>query len=156
MCLLLDHGLRVGEVATLQVSDFDLENGELRFYRSNVDKVQTHKLSADTMRAAIAYFDTDVPETGLVLLGSIKGGNLTNKPMSERAITKRVKYLGRVLLGIHGLSAHDCRHYWATDAARNGTDPFRLQEAGGWSSLIMPRRYVEDAKIANKGVKLSS
>ena len=48
MCLLLDHGLRVGEVARLQVSDFDLKAGEMRFLRPKVDKVQTHKLSADT------------------------------------------------------------------------------------------------------------
>jgi integrase len=59
-------------------------------------------------------------------------------------------------LGLEGLSPHDCRHYWATDAARSGTDPFRLQEAGGWASLAMPRRYVEAAEIANKGVKLSA
>jgi len=29
-----------------------------------------------------------------------------------------------------------------------------LQEAGGWSSLAMPRRYVEENEIANDGVKL--
>ena len=56
-------------------------------------------------------------------------------------------------LGIDGLSAHDLRHYWATTAAAK-TDPFSLQQAGGWSSLAMPRRYVEDAKIANEGVRL--
>jgi integrase len=38
MCLLLEHGLRVGEVARLQVSDVDLKAGELRFYRPKVDK----------------------------------------------------------------------------------------------------------------------
>jgi integrase len=73
--------------------------------------------------------------------------------MSERAITGRVRFLGEKL-GIVGLSAHDCRHFWATSAARHGTDPFALQEAGGWSSLAMPRRYVEENKIANDGVKL--
>lgn len=75
--------------------------------------------------------------------------------MCIRAIQHRVAYLGTQLLGVRGLSPHDCRHHWATDAARNGTDRFRLQEAGGWSSLAMPRRYVEAAEIANKGVKLS-
>jgi hypothetical protein len=28
----------------------------------------------------------------------------------------------------------------------------RLQEAGGWSSLAMPRRYVEESEIANEGM----
>jgi hypothetical protein len=35
-----------------------------------------------------------------------------------------------------------------------GTDLLALQEAGGWASLAMPRRYVERAKIANERVKL--
>lgn len=45
-------------------------------------------------------------------------------------------------------------HAWATRAARSGTDPFALQEAGGWNSLTMPRRYIELAEVANQGVKL--
>ncbi len=177
MCLLLDHGLRVGEVAGLKVSNFDLKAGELTFYRPKVHKTQTHELTSKTYQAAVAYFQHDAPANGRALLGSRKGGVLTDRPMSERGITKRVAYLGmkfadlwrekevrvtRTPAGwvtktvrVGSLSAHDCRHYWATDAARNGTDPFRLQEAGGWSSLVMPRRYVEDAKIANKGVRLS-
>lgn len=43
----------------------------------------------------------------------------------------------------------------ATVAALNGTDPFRLQEAGSWASLAMPRRYVEVVEVAIMGVKLS-
>lgn len=88
-------------------------------------------------------------------MGSIKGGRLTDKRTSARAITVPVRYLGKKLLRLENLSAHDCRHFWAIDAARNGTDAFRLQEAGGWSSLVMPRRYVEAAEIANEGVRLS-
>jgi integrase len=155
MCLLLDHGLRCGEVALLTVSNLDLKAGELRFYRPKVDKVQTHTLSADTRRAARAYMREDAPllADAPLLRGSRKDGNLTNDAMSERAITKRVQVLG-AYYGLPDLSAHDCRHSWATRAARKGTDPFALQEAGGWNSLDMPRRYVEAAKIANEGVKL--
>jgi integrase len=157
MCLLLDHGLRCGELALLQVSDIVLEQGELRFYRPKVDKAQTHRLSPDTLRAARAWFERgDVLESGALLRSTMKskhGNKLHASGMSERAITKRVEYLGR-RFGVTGLSAHDGRHSWATTAARNGTDPFALQEAGGWSSLAMPRRYVEAAKIANEGVKI--
>ena len=73
--------------------------------------------------------------------------------MSDRAITDRVRALGEEI-GIEGLSAHDCRHFWATQAARNGTPVNRLQDAGGWSSPAMPLRYVEAAKVANDGVRL--
>lgn len=159
MCLLLDHGLRVGEVSELQVNHLDLKRREMRFYRPKVDKVQTHKLSHATMDAARTYLafypSSQAISNGRLLLGSTKSGNLTKRPMTNRAITKRVCFLGKSIAAIPGFSPHDCRHFWATDAAKNGTDPFRLQEAGGWSSLDMPRRYIEDAKIANVGVKLT-
>jgi hypothetical protein len=29
-----------------------------------------------------------------------------------------------------------------------------LMEAGGWSSLDMPSRYIAGARVANKGIKL--
>jgi integrase len=152
MCLLLDHGLRCGETAGLQVAAFDLKAGLFTFHRPKVGKVQSHKMTGDTLRAATAYLTQDNPALGSVLQGSRKGGSLRGG-MSERAINKRVGELGRAI-GIQSLSPHDMRHYWATRAARMGTDPFALQEAGGWNSLAMPRRYVERARIANEGVKL--
>ena len=42
LCLLLDHGLRVGEVAALSRSDFDVTSKELRFFRPKVNKEQVH------------------------------------------------------------------------------------------------------------------
>lgn len=154
MCLLLDHGLRCGEIAGLDVTAISLETGEMTFYRPKVGKTQTHKLSRDTLRAAKAWFENgDAPAIGKLLRKSSKGGVLGEAGMSERAITKRVNYLGEQI-GVEGLSAHDGRHSWATRAAKNKTDAFALQEAGGWNSLAMPRRYVEAAKIANEGVNL--
>lgn len=153
MALLLDHGLRVGEIAGLTVGDLDLKAGEIRFYRPKVDKVQTHKLTADTLRAARAWFDSgDAPIMAgdKVLRGSRKGGALTGPGMSERAINNRVRALGEAA-GVEGLSPHDCRHYWATTWARK-VDPFRLKEAGGWSSIATVDRYVEASKIANEGM----
>ena len=153
LAIMLRLGLRVGEVAALQVSDFDLKRGELKFYRSKVNKTQTHKFDAVTLEAARDYITWDAPELGIIWRGSVKGHGLGKQGMSERAITKRVKFLG-AKVGAVGLSAHDLRHYWATQAARNGTALDRLQDAGGWSSLAMPGRYIEAAKIANQGVRL--
>ena len=75
---------------------------------------------------------------------------MTAAGMSEQAITARVRDLGKAI-GLEGLSAHDCRHYWATYWAGK-VDVIRLQEAGGWNSLAMPRRYIEDSEIANEGM----
>ncbi|MBZ0285698.1 MAG: tyrosine-type recombinase/integrase [Anaerolineae bacterium] len=155
MCLLLDHGLRCGEVAALTVGSFNLKARTFTFYRAKVAKTQTHRLTSDTLKAARAYLNIDAPmlADAPLLRESRKGDKLTGDGMSERAITKRVKVLAEEL-GIIQLSAHDCRHYWATTAAHHQTDPFALQEAGGWNSLAMPRRYVDAAKIANEGVVL--
>lgn len=153
MCLLLDHGLRVGEVAALTVENLDLQAGLLRFFRPKVGKQQTHRLSIDTLavlHSCVSF--NDLPASGKLLRCSHKDGSLGKAGMTARAITLRVRTLAEEK-GIFGMSAHDCRHYWASSAARMGTDPFALQEAGGWSSLTMPRRYVEERKISNEGVK---
>ena len=154
MALLLDHGLRVGEVAALRVEGFDLHTGTFSFFRPKVDRRQIHRLTEGTLAAVQAWFRFgDAPQAGPLLRGSRKGGALTHAGMSERAITARVRKLGEEI-EIPGLSAHDCRHYWATRAANQGTDAFALRDAGGWNSIAMPSRYVEAAAVANERVKL--
>lgn len=154
MCLLLDHGLRVSEVAGLKVTDVDLARGTLTFYRPKVNMTQTHRLTRASKAALHAYIEAgDAPAVGPLLRASASAERLTHAGMSTRNLSERVRYLG-ALAGIDGLSAHDCRHYWATTAARNGTAIDRLQDAGGWASPAMPLRYVERAVIANDGVNL--
>lgn len=139
LCVLLDHGLRVGEAAALTAASFDLDAGALTFYRPKVDKVQTHRLSDDTLAAAKSCaLDAagDAPLFG-----------------AERTIRRRVGELGDAA-GIANLSPHDLRHAWATFATRAGTPLKALQDAGGWASPAMPLRYAESQAIANDGVKL--
>jgi len=151
ICLLLDHGLRCGEIAELPVAAINLDTGILTFYRKKVDKTQNHEMTRDTWIAARRYLEVARPEKYL-LMGSRKGGKLEGR-MRERAITARMEVLCRSI-GIERASAHDGRHAWATFAIRGGTDIKALQDAGGWASIAMPARYAASAKIANKGVKL--
>lgn len=151
MCLLLDHGLRVGELAALTVADVDLKSGELRFWREKVQKQQRHKLTKDTLKALKSYMATDALAIGTLLRGSNKSGRLTDEAMSTRAINARVGVLGAAV-GLSSLSPHDCRHYWATRAIQRGTDPFALMQAGGWSNMQTVRKYVDENEVANDGV----
>jgi integrase len=156
MCLLIDHGLRVSEVAALTVGAFDLGRREFLFYRPKVDKEQTHELTDESFEAARDYLGQDAPEASgdSLLRGSRKGGRLTDAGMTTQSINLRVRTLGDAA-GVDGLSPHDLRHYWATTAARNKTPIDRLQDAGGWASPAIPlTRYIEPAKIANEGVNL--
>jgi integrase len=149
----LDHGLRCGEIAGLPPNAIDLAEGQFTFYRSKVSTEQTHKLSADTLRAAVAYLMKDGPASGGLLRDSIKGGRLTGVAISERAINKRVGELGK-RIGVASLSPYDLRHYWTSAAGRGKSDPKAMMNAGGWKSPAMPIRYAEDDQIADEGVTL--
>lgn len=141
MCLLLDHGLRVGEIAILKRNQIALRSRILTFYRPKVDEPQTDRMTDDTLAAARAYLPTLLPKQESLF------------DLALISIQKRVRTLGE-LVGIHGLSPHDCRHSWATRAARHGTPLERLKQAGGWSNLQTPLRYIKDNAIANEGVIL--
>lgn len=152
LCMLFHQGLRAGELAGMLADNVDMQIRQMTFYRSKVDLEQTHDLHSATYDALIDYMvEGDCKATGPLLRGSRKGGYLTEQGMSEINITKRVGAIAK-RIGIDAASAHDCRHWWATYHARRGTDVLQLQEAGGWSSLAMPRRYVDRARIANKGM----
>ncbi|MGQ9927159.1 MAG: tyrosine-type recombinase/integrase [Chloroflexaceae bacterium] len=152
VCLLADLGLRVGELASLEVGALDPARGTLTFYREKVHTTQTHQLSRDALAAARSYLAADALPSGPLLRGSRKNGELWGA-MSARAIRERVAILGE-RIGITGLSPHDLRHTWATRAARAKSDPFALRDAGGWSSLLMPSRYVHAGEVANSRISL--
>jgi len=158
VCLLLDHGLRVGEVAGLRTVDLDRTAGTLAVYRPKVDKHQVHRLSVDTLQAAERYISLDITPmrniSPTLLAGSTKNGSLKGT-LSIRAIFNRIRLLGRQI-GLAGLSPHDCRHTWATLASRAHTPLERLMDAGGWSSYAMPLRYIQSNEIANEGVRLDA
>ena len=157
MCILIDHGLRVGEVAALEIGSFDQRRGTMRFYRPKVDLTQTHQLSVDTKSALRAYLLNDIDQSsdGSIWRASKVSHELGEHGWTVNGIQKRVEELGE-RIEVFNLSPHDCRHYWATRAGA-GVEAgkfslFQLQEAGGWKTLAMPRHYVEWAAIANRGM----
>lgn len=154
MTLLLDHGLRLGELTGLAVEALDLDAALRTFYRLKVDKVQTHRLTAAALAAARCYLAGAGAgaESGL-WVASDRRGRLLALPMSARAIAKRVGLLS-LDVGVARLSPHDCRHYRATSVAGAGTEMFSLRDAGDWSSVTMPARYVEAGAITNERVIL--
>lgn len=151
ICLLLDLGLRASEVSALQVEDF-AESGYVTVYRQKTDTVDRMAMSTD-ITAVLADYARYMRKSGRLLRGSRKNGQLTNHIMSVRAIGARVKTLGRDILGIWELSPHDLRHTWATQAAKE-SNPFVLRDAGGWTNMQTPSRYVEKAKVVNEGIRL--
>lgn len=173
MALLLDHGLRVGEVAALTVGSIDLEAGTLTFYREKVDLTQTLALEADVRAAAKRYLfydragaTADAPlflasrKNGELVAASVKLGRspdnakLRRQPFNARAIQARVRLLGEAV-GLQRLSPHDCRHCWTTRALQARSNLIDVQYAGGWASISMVARYANAAAVANEGVRLT-
>ncbi|MCB8976603.1 MAG: site-specific integrase [Ardenticatenaceae bacterium] len=151
ICLLLDLGLRASEVAALKVEDL-AETGYAIVYRQKTDSIDRMELTTD-IEAALRDYARYMRKSGALLRGSRKNNKLTDDIMSVRAIGARVKILGRDILGIWELSPHDLRHTWATRAAKSSS-PFVLRDAGGWTNMQTPSRYVERAKVVNEGIKL--
>ena len=114
--LLLELGLRASEVAALTVDDL-AEPGYLTVYRQKTDTTDRMELTADLL-SALADYETYMRQSGTLLRGSRKNGELTNQVMSVRAIGSRVKILGRDILGLWELSPHDLRPTWATSGPR--------------------------------------
>jgi integrase len=125
--------------------------------RGTVAGSQRLKISENTIAAARAYLEKDALTEGTIWRAgasardgkaAVSSGRLSGPGMSERTLTRRVAQLGE-RIGLKGLSAHDCRHYWASQAAKNQTPLPELQDAGGWNSVAMPMRYIEKQQVAS-------
>jgi integrase len=156
MCLLLDHGLRVSEVASLAIENVDLKTRQVTFYRHKTGKVSRHTLRGRAWKCLTEYLAKDQhAESGALLIASAKSGILLpGHDLTVRAIYQRVSHLGQVI-GLINLSPHDCRHYGATKA---GNDPkvslAALMNWGGWDSPSSAARYIDRGQSDNDGVRL--
>ena len=153
LSILLDLGLRVGEVTSLRIEDIDKNNRTIRIARPKTDTKATLDLQNGTFAMIKLYLELlhfrYNRRSGPLWLGSGEDGKLTGS-MSERAIKNRVRRLGE-LVGIAGLNPKDCRHYCATLAARNGTPLHVLMSWFGWKSAKKAVRYIEVSKIGEEG-----
>ena len=155
MCLALDHGLRVSELAALKVENLDLKTRQMTFYRQKTGTFSKHNLRGRAWACLVNYLKVQTAKSGPLLLASCKTGALViGKGLVERSINERLKQLG-LSIGIQDLSPHDCRHYGATKA---GNDPHvslaALMSWGGWTSPQNAARYINKGDADNDGVKL--
>jgi len=156
LCLLVDLGLRCGEVALLRWQD--VVGSMLQVTRPKVQQQQRHHLIGDSLPALEAY-QALMPapdDLALPLLAAVdKHGTLRGYGMGERAIHQRIARLG-TLVGLPNLSPHDLRHSWATRLAQQQVPIQNLRDAGGWSNFATPARYIARQAIANAGIQLAA
>ncbi|WP_054522193.1 tyrosine-type recombinase/integrase [Thermanaerothrix daxensis] len=137
--LLLDTGIRLGELARLRIGDVNLETGEIRvapYGTGRKTKARTIPIGKKTRRALWHYINSlEDDDPALPLFGL------------------RPQYIRQIILSI-GKSAevphthpHRFRHTFAIEYLRNGGDVFTLQRILGHSSLAMVERYLQLSQV---------
>ncbi len=149
MGLLVEHALRCSEVALLTIDSIDLRRGTIRIYRPKTDRTDIQRLHRHTRLAAEIYLSQAGREHGPLFTGYDP-----EKPLSTRAINKRVAVLGGEI-GIDHLSPHDLRHHWAFDALLNHTPLNVVQTDGGWETEYMPLRYAHQVGATGGGATIT-
>ena len=150
--ILDELGIRVGELANLCVSD--LEGDVLHVYREKTDLDQHLRCSPALVESIQAWLVYDPDKSGHLVKHLGQDGTVGIKDgLSIRRIQQIIEDIG-VAAGIVGhLSPHDLRHNWATRAGKQN-DIYVLMQAGGWSSMTMPLRYMDADKIANDNLRM--
>src|SRR5947209_7161914 len=148
MCLLGEHGLRVGEVAALDARSISVRRKTITVKRPKSHRQDILGLMSATLRAAEKYLPL-VDPAGPLFYG------YEGKRITRQGIYKRVRELGE-LAGIERLSPHDLRHYWTKDAFLKGNSLSAIQRYGGWDSGHMPLRYAQEFGVEVTGLRVST
>lgn len=140
LMLMFDTGLRIQEVANLQLEDLLLDRGLLRVTGKG-DKERFVPIGANSMLALKVYLRRerkplhDRIQTVFV--------NRMGRPLTKSGMTIRLHKLTRLVGRERAECApHAFRRGFAVEFLRNGGDVFTLQQILGHSSLDMTRRYV--------------
>lgn len=138
LLVMLDTGVRVGELSRLNVQDINLENCEVTVkpFRSSVkSRPRTVFIGRRTQKELWKY-----------LLGreQTKNDPLFLSSSGRRMTADSIKHLVRRISQRAGVAAHPhaFRHTFAIEYLRNNGDVFTLQRLLGHSSLDMTRQYL--------------
>lgn len=161
--LVLNTGLRLGELCALKKSDIDMQSGTLRIERT-VQRIEAHEgtqlviqppksensrrcvpLPAD-MLALLKKEIRKLPAEAFLLTGS------TQRPMEPRTMQYRYKaYLLRC--GIRYRNFHTLRHTYATRCMECGVDTKSISEMLGHADVrITLRTYVHSSMTHKRQV----
>lgn len=133
--LMYESGMRVGEVASLEVSDLDLAAGEVRV-RDTKGRRDRVALIGQGAKMWLARW-LERREEALPTAGALWIAPRTGKPVHTAVWVKRAHQLGLE----QGISSHQLRHSFATHLLENGADIRAVQELMGHSSVVQTQRY---------------
>jgi len=137
--ILLDTGLRIGELVNLKMDDVHMDEGYLKVLGKG-KKERIVPIGNNAQRALQRYLfrfrpKPTNPVTDNVFL------SVSSKALTENSMKLMFTRLSK-RSGVYRLHAHLCRHTFATRFLINGGDVFSLQQILGHSTLEMVRHYV--------------
>jgi len=137
--ILLDTGLRIGELINLKMDDVHMNEGYLKVLGKG-KKERIVPIGNNAQRALQRYLfrfrpKPTNPVTDNVFL------SVSSKTLTENSMKLMFTRLAK-RSGVCRLHAHLCRHTFATRFLINGGDVFTLQQILGHSTLEMVSRYV--------------
>ena len=140
--LFLHTGLRVSELAKLELVNVDLMRNQIKVTRKG-NKEQYLHLNGETTSALVNYLaNRPQAQNGMFFVGT-SGGNLDRGYVY--GIVRRYMKLASVNKGKQG--PHILRHTFCTRLHQKGVSPFTIKDLAGHKSLNTTMRYI---KIENK------
>jgi integrase/recombinase XerC/integrase/recombinase XerD len=137
--VLIDTGLRLGELINLKMEDTHLHEGFLKVMgKGNKERIVPIGISAQ--RAIKRYLFRYRPKPTYQGFDNVFL-SIHGIPLSGNSVKLMFARLAQ-RSGVHRLHAHLCRHTFATRFLINGGDVFTLQQILGHSTLEMVKHYV--------------
>lgn len=135
--LLVDTGMRSGELAGLKARDLDMKNRRLTVFGKG-SKERTLPFSPTTGKAIWHYLQTERGEYGPrdPLFVTVDG-----EALNREALLQLVNRLGE-RAGVADCHPHRFRHTFAVTFLRNGGNAYELQALLGHTTLEMVKQYL--------------
>ncbi len=135
--LLYSSGLRVSELTTLNINDFDIKESLVRV-KGKGKKERIVPIGSKALDAIKNYLPERIVlrKKSQALFLNNRGGRLT-----QRSVRRIVHKYGRMIALKVNLSPHTLRHTFATHLLHGGADLRTIQELLGHSSLSTTQRY---------------
>jgi site-specific recombinase XerD len=141
LLVLLDTGVRVGELVRLELSDLDLEGQRLRVMHGKGNKQRLTAFGEDCARALRCYLEARSMQPGRLFVAAGRHRNpVPESWLQPNAVKQMLRRLGKQT-GIPKVHAHRFRHTFATWAIEQDARELDVQYLLGHSTPDMVRRY---------------
>ena len=144
--VMLRCGLRVEELAHLQLSDLDLRQSRILVRHAKGGKQRVVYISNDAKHALLDYLTIRGPSRtkGIFL---VEKGRFKGNPISVRGIQKRIEYYAKKT-GLR-ICCHQLRHTMATQLLNAEAEVVTIQDLLGHSGISTTERYctVSNTKV---------